>query len=230
MHWGEPWEGYKPCKLGMSTEDGGKLAVGFWGATEPDVGLDWRKGLAVGLDGGIKGDASSGYAIWSNCRKSVVVASLNRMWVLTWVHVLVSLHVFYTCKMEVQYSSVLIPPTSTNLFLCVLSEHDQPFYNRRTKNRMATFFVRNNILSKISDSKKKRAQNGSVWKIFRDSLIIEPKCLVWSRESYSGVSKSNYCRVLCALVGSHEDTYWASPFKAVKCSDRSHGRCRSPQS
>ena len=63
MHWGEPWEGYKPCKLGMSTEDGGKLAVGFWGATEPDVGLDWRKGLAVGLDGGIKGDASSGYAI-----------------------------------------------------------------------------------------------------------------------------------------------------------------------
>ena len=49
------------------------------------VGLAER---TCSLDGGIKGDASSGYAIWSNCRKSVVVASLNRMWVLTWLFTL----------------------------------------------------------------------------------------------------------------------------------------------
>ena len=59
MHWGGPWEGYKPGELCGSTEDGEYKAVGLWGATELDAGWDGRKGLTVGLDGDIKGEASS---------------------------------------------------------------------------------------------------------------------------------------------------------------------------
>ena len=60
MHQGGPWEGYKPGELWGTTEDG---EYKFWGAKELDAGLDGRKGLTVGLDGGRKGEASSGYAI-----------------------------------------------------------------------------------------------------------------------------------------------------------------------
>ena len=63
MHWGGPWEGYKPGELWGTTVDGEYKAAGFWGAKELDAGLDGRKGLTVGLDGGRKGEASSGYAI-----------------------------------------------------------------------------------------------------------------------------------------------------------------------
>ena len=63
MHWGGRWEGYKPGELWDTTIDGEYKAVGFWGAKELDTGLDGRKGLTVELDGGRKGEASSGYTI-----------------------------------------------------------------------------------------------------------------------------------------------------------------------
>ena len=61
------------------------------------------------------------------------------------------------------------------------------------------------ILSKISDSKK-------LFKMclenFRELLIIEPKCPVWTREFYStSFIVPNYCRLLCASVRTHEDMY-----------------------
>ena len=55
--------GISLVSFGGTTVDGEYKAVGFWGAKELDAGSEGWKGLTVGLDGGRKGEASSGYAI-----------------------------------------------------------------------------------------------------------------------------------------------------------------------
>ena len=90
----------------------------------------------------------------------------------------------YTCKMEVQYSSLLIPPTSTNLFFVCTIRTRSTILQSRTKTEWQ-HFLSTTIFSLKYQTAKKTSSKWECLENFRDSLIIEPKCLVWSRESYS---------------------------------------------
>ena len=92
------------------------------------------------------------------------------------------------------------------------------------------------IMTIVFSLKYWTAKNNSKWvcpENFRELLIIELKCLVWTKpvsRVFLWVNMSNYCRLLCTSVRTHKDTYWTSSFEVAKRSDRSDGHCRLPQS